>query len=45
MATGAPGLAGPPAASLVEQELDHDQEAAAVLPLLVVEKVVQDQEP
>ena len=45
MATGAPGLAGPPAANHVEQEQDHDQEAAAVLPLLVVEKVVQDQVP
>ena len=43
MATGAPGLAGPPAASHVEREQGHDQEAVAVLPLLVVEKVVQDQ--
>ena len=45
MATGAPGLAGPPAASLVEREQDHDQEAVAVLPLPVVDKVVQDQVP
>ena len=45
MATGIPGLAGLPAASHVAQEQDHDQEAVPVLPLHVVEKVVQDQAP
>ncbi len=45
MATGASGLDGPPAASCVEREQDHDQEAVAVLLLLVVDKVVQDQAP
>ena len=43
MVTGDPGLAGLPAASHAEQEQDLDQEPAAVLRLLVVEKVVQDQ--
>ena len=43
MVTGDPGLLGLPAASHAEQEQDLDQEPAAVLRLLVVEKVVQDQ--
>ena len=45
MVTGDPGLAGLLAASHVEQEQDLDQEAAAVLPLLVVEKLAKDQAP
>ena len=43
MASGDPGLDGLLAASHVEQEQDLDPEPAAVPPLLVVGKVVQDQ--
>ena len=45
MAIGDYGKAGLPVASHVAQEQDPDQEAAAVLPLLVVEKVAQGQAP
>ena len=45
MASGDPGLPGLLAASHAAQEQDLDQEAAAVLHLLVVEKVAQDQAP
>ena len=43
MAIGDPGLPGLLAASHVAQEQELDQDPAAVLRLLVVEKVVQDQ--
>ena len=43
MAIGDPGLAGLLAARHAAQEQDLDQEAAAVLRLLVVEKLAQDQ--
>ena len=45
MVTGDPGLAGLLAASHAAQERDPDQEPAAVLLLLVVEKLAQDQAP
>ena len=45
MASGPPGLAGLPAASLVAQELDLAQEAAAVLDLLVEGKAARDRVP
>ena len=45
MASGDPGLPGLLAASHVEQEQDPDPEAAAVLHLLVVEKLAQDLAP
>ena len=45
MVNGDPGLAGLPAASLVAQEQDLAQEAAAVLDLLVEGKAALDLAP
>ena len=43
MASGDPGLVGLPAASHVAPEQDLAQEAAAILTLLVLEKIALDQ--
>ena len=43
MVIGDPGGVGHPAASHVAQEQDLDLEAAAILLLLVVDRVAQDQ--
>ena len=43
MVIGDPGLVGHPAVSHVAQEQDLDLEAAAILLLLVVDRVAQDQ--
>jgi len=45
MVNGDPGPAGLPVASLVAQEENLASEAAAVLDLLVVEKIALDQTP